>query len=458
MLRRFCLFAIVLAAVSAATAAGARADWWTWGNGPARTGLANTSKLTAARVGSLHVAYRRPLGGVSDAQPLEVAAAPGGPTRNLYIAASESGRVTAVAAATGAVVWRAELGVTQTTCPQLPGGTFGITGSPTYDATRHAVFVAAANTLVALDVRTGAVLPGWPVTLSFNPAREHVWGALAQRGATVYEATASFCDRPPYKGRVVAVNVDTKAVTEWDAVPVPGVDGGGGIWGWGGASIDPANGHVWVATGNSIDVAGEAFDDAESVVELGPDLHRIQGTHAPGVPGAGDYDFGATPLLFQSKSCGPLVAALNKNGSLYLWSRSDLRRLRQRMQLAFPAGLYGLPAWDPRTQTLFVTTTQGYRGVPPGLSALRLRGCHLTRIWTKPLGGTLSSAPTVANNVVLVATGIGRLRIYRTTDGSRLADLPIGSPAFAAPIAVGPDVAVTTWGRRELVVFRLRNA
>jgi hypothetical protein len=236
------------------------------------------------------------------------------------------------------------------------------------------------------------------------------------------------------------------------------VDGGGGIWGWGGASIDPANGHVWVATGNSIDVTGEAFDDAESVVELGPDLHRIQGTHAPGVPGAGDYDFGATPLLFQSQSCGALVAALNKNGSLYLWSRSDLRRLRQRMQLAFPAGLYGLPAWDPRTQTLFVTTTQGYRGVPPGLSALRLRGCHLTRIWTKPLGGTLSSAPTVANNVVLVATGIGRLRIYRTTDGTRLADLPIGSPAFAAPIAVGPDVAVTTWGRRELVVFRLRNA
>jgi hypothetical protein len=363
-----------------------------------------------------------------------------------------------VAAATGAVVWRAELGVTQTTCPQLPGGTFGITGSPTYDATRHAVFVAAANTLVALDVRTGAVLPGWPVALPLNPAREHVWGALAQRGATVYAVTASFCDRPPYKGRVLGVNVDTKAVTEWDAVPVPGVDGGGGIWGWGGASIDPANGHLWVATGNSIDVAGEAFDDAESVVELGSDLHRIQGTHAPGVPGAGDYDFGATPLLFQSKSCGPLVAALNKNGSLYLWSRSDLRRLRQRMQLAFPAGLYGLPAWDPRTQTLFVTTTQGYRGVPPGLSALRLRGCHLTRIWTKPLGGALSSAPTVANNVVLVATGIGRLRIYRTTDGSRLADLPIGSPAFAAPIAVGPDVAVTTWGRRELVVFRLRNA
>jgi outer membrane protein assembly factor BamB len=410
-----------------------------------------------ATAGRLRLAYRRPIGGVADAQPLEISAAAGGAARDLYVAASESGRVTAVAAATGAVLWRTELGVTHTTCPQLPGGTFGITGSPTYDAVRHAVFVAAANHLVALDVRTGAVLPGWPVTLPLNPAREHVWGALAQRGATVYATTASFCDRPPYKGRVIGVDVDTKALTEWDAVPIPGPDGGGGIWGWGGASIDPATGNLWVATGNSIDVGGEAVDDAESVVELGPDLHRIQGSHAPGVPGSGDYDFGATPLLFRSTSCGPLVAALNKNGSLYLWSRTDLRLLRQRMQLAFPAGLYGIPAWDPRTQTLFVSTTQGYRGVPAGLSALRLRGCHLRRVWTRALGGTLSSAPTVANDVVLVATGLGRLRAYRTSDGRRLADLPIGSPAFTAPIAVGGDVAVTTWGRRQLVVFRLSN-
>ena len=42
----------------------------------------------------------------------------------------------------------------------------------------------------------------------------------------------------------------------------------------------------------------------------------------------------------------------------------------QRLVLAFPATLYGSPAWDPRTQQLFLTTSQGYARAPGGLDAL----------------------------------------------------------------------------------------
>ena len=55
-----------------------------------------------------------------------------------------------------------------------------------------------AGKVFALDARTGATLPGWPVTLPIDPFYEPVWGALALNGTSLYLATASYCDRRPY--------------------------------------------------------------------------------------------------------------------------------------------------------------------------------------------------------------------------------------------------------------------
>jgi outer membrane protein assembly factor BamB len=127
----------------------------------------------------------------------------------------------------------------------------------------------------------------------------------------------------------------------------------------------------------------------------------------------------------------------------------------QRLELAFPATLYGSPAWDPKTQQLFLTTSQGYAGNPSGLDALALTAkCKLRRAWTKGLGGQLSAIPTVANDVVIVATGTGHLRVYAAKSGKLIANRELGGAAFAAPIAIGRDVAVVTW-TRKLMVFRL---
>ncbi len=57
------------------------------------------------------------------------------------------------------------------------------------------------------------------------------------------------------------------------------------------------------------------------------------------------------------------MASEGKDGAVYLWRRAKLAAGPvQRLALAFPATLYGSPAWDPLTQQLFVTTSQGYAG------------------------------------------------------------------------------------------------
>jgi outer membrane protein assembly factor BamB len=454
---RYLALAALLALTPAASAQVG--DWATWGNSSARTGRATASQIRAGNAPKLVKAWSRTLDGYVDAQPLyaHAVAIPGGPPQDVYIAATESGSVYAIAATTGRVLWRATLGATLTGCPQIPNKTYGVTGAPTYDAARHAVYVASRSLLWGLDVTTGKPLPGWPIQLPFDENREHVWGAITQHGQFLYLATASYCDKPPYKGRLFRVDVTDQALKEWDPVPTPGPNGGGAIWGWGGVSIDPITGHVWAATGNAIgpDVKNEADYDAESVVELDGSLNRLHGSHAPGVPTKGDYDFGATPLLFSPIGCGPVAAAENKDGSLYLWHRATLDSgPYQQLELSYPAILFGLPAWDPVTQTLFLTTTIGTDGVEGGLQAIRMSGCRARLVWTRELGKLLNSVPTVVNNVVAVGTGSGHLRLFRTTDGKPLLDRALGKPLFAAPISVGGDLAIAGWTRR-LDVFRL---
>ena len=202
-------------------------------------------------------------------------------------------------------------------------------------------------------------------------------------------------------------------------------------------------------------MADDSAFDAESIVELSPTLAKLQSSHAPGMPAHGDYGFGSTPTLFTPTSCQPLAAAEAKNGSLYVWQQARLSLAPQRLQIAFPATLFGLPAWDPRSQTLFLTTTQGYNGYLSGLLAFRMNAsCKLRLAWRQGLGSLLDSVPTVVNDTVMVGTGTGKLRIFATADGAAIATLPAGGATFAPPISIGNDVAVASYGKK-ISVFRL---
>jgi hypothetical protein len=454
-IRQVLLAAVLLAVfplTGVAQAATPRGDWSTWGNTTARTGVATLSSVRANNVSKLVLAWSKPLDAASTAQPLYIRDAQGGE----YITATAAGTLSAYAAKNGALRWKAALGSQQTHCQQLPRGLFGITGTPVYDRSTQTVYATSDGVLHAISAVTGKEQPGWPLTLPMDPTHELVWGALTLSGNAIYVGTAAFCDIQPWKGRLIRVDLASHAIAEWDSVPTPGNNGGGGIFGWGGVSVDPKTGNVWAATANAVgpDAPTDGVFDAESIVELTPALQKLQASHAPGMPPHGDYGFGSTPTLFHPTGCPALASAESKDGSMYVWQQANLALPPQRLQIAFPATLFGLPAWDPRTQLVYVTTTVGYHGYHSGLLAFRLNAaCKLQLAWSQTLGSSLNSVPTIVNDTVMVNTGAGKLRVFVALTGKSLVSLPTNGATFTPPTAIGGDIASTSY--KQVSVYRL---
>ena len=224
--------------------------------------------------------------------------------------------------------------------PAAQCGSWGISSTPAIDLKRRVIYVISADGwLHALDLETGAEKPGWPVavTVERNDA-EYVWGGLRLVGNTLYVPVASYCDAPTatgigVNGRIAAIDVvRAQQVGIFD--PVEGDQNLGGMWGWGGVSVDPKGRALFVGIGNShvFDSGCNCFiDDAgygNAMVKLSLDL-RVLGWHRPPtIPNTGDSDFGAAPLLFQPPGCPPLAAANNKNGIMYVWDRDRLAKGR----------------------------------------------------------------------------------------------------------------------------------
>src|SRR5438093_20876 len=125
---------------------------------------------------------------------------------------------------------------------------------PSTTATTPTTITTTTTTTLAdpTDWATGATRAGWPLTITSDPAHEHVWSAITLAGGALYVETASYCDFTPYYGRVVKIALPTPSVVAtWYVTSSPGAGpGGGGIWGWGGASVD-SSGDLYVATGNA---------------------------------------------------------------------------------------------------------------------------------------------------------------------------------------------------------------
>src|SRR5205085_1069982 len=141
----------------------------------------------------------------------------------------------------------------------------------------------------------------------------------------LYLTVASLCDLGKWNGGVVAVDLRRpKHVLHWLTVP-PSLGGGGGIWGWGGVSVEDRSGVVFAATGNSSGAASETLGASEAVVALSPKLAAEQ-VNQPLMPPfmIGDRDFGTTPVLLNASGCPPQLIALNKDGELLLYDRNRI--------------------------------------------------------------------------------------------------------------------------------------
>jgi outer membrane protein assembly factor BamB len=388
--------------------------WTSYANDNQLRNSVFSKSLTRQSVRRLTPSWTVRLDGTIYASPLSLKV--GG--RQLLYVATEAGSVYALSAANGAIVWQKELGTTVT----QDCGTWGITSTGVIDATRALLFViGATGSLHALDLSTGAESEGYPRQLVSQTGYEYVWGGLRIAAGRIYIPVASYCDVGPPdgafpEGRLVSIPLDHSNTAEiWD--PVPGPGNLGGIWGWGGVSVDPLDGSIYMAVGNSHVWSEECscyVDDAgygNHVVHLAADLSSVIDSQVPSIPAVGDYDFGAAPLLFQPKGCPPLAAANNKVGTLFIWDR---KHLEAGPLISVPLGdglsaFIGAPAWSAARQTIYAAQAVlfGDRGrLGNGVRAFRFAaGCRLQPVWAEALGDGNQATPLVVGDVVFATGG-----------------------------------------------------
>ena len=272
-------------------------------------------------------------------------------SKDLVIAATDKGRVAAVDAATGKRVWERRLGWMHVNCGDLPY--YGITGTPTIDRATNSVYVGNANGRVyRLDLSSGRVKHRW--TITYHPANGYDISALTFDRGIVYVELAGYCDHPPYRGELVAINTRNGHINRWFPTPT----NGGGIWGFGGISIDPAVGVLYAATGNLIGTTDhEGY--SERVVRLTRGL-RVTASNYPGLPATGDADFGATPMLYRAPGCPAQLAVGNKSGAFFVYDRAHIGNGPvQRITLGGSSNgrdaLIGVDAYLPSERTVYVS-------------------------------------------------------------------------------------------------------
>lgn len=452
----------ILGTASLGLGSAARADLLTYGYSNARTGAQPRSHMSVRSARALRVAWSSRLDGAVTAQPLVVhRVRTAGRRRTLVLVVTEHGQVAALDARTGRIVWRhrvAERSIAPN-CQASPDGRFGVTATPVVDRRTGRVYVVDADGWAwALRLATGRVAAGWPARVGSRPA-DFVWSALTLARGRLYVPIASMCDAGHYQGGVVGISVrHPSRSVRWDTTGgTPAY--GGGIWGWGGASVD-GRGRLYVATGNSLGQGGEAVGGAESVVQLTARLTVLE-ANDPLLPPfrTADRDFGTTPVLVRRRGCPPGLVAINKDGELFLYDRSSIAGgPRQRLAVAGDSPgaipLLGVPAFSSATDTLVLVSPSRPPGgsLMPGVQGFRLTaGCRLVPEWQHSFDLPDSgSPPTIAGDVVFIGSGRnGWLRAFSLHDGNRVASWHLSRTALFAPPAVdGTTVYAATWAGR----------
>lgn len=435
-------------------------DWLTWGDGPERQGRNPYERTIGVNnVANLRQAWSTPLGGVSDTAPLVAAVDFAGTAEDVAYVGTEHGAFFAIRVSDGSVVWSRQFPTVTLPCDYAsPDHVIGITGSAVIDKEKNLVYFGTVDGKVqALDLATGQEAAGWPVQYTSDPAHDFVWGALTIWGERLYVSTDTRCEgEAPYEGKIVAIDRNTRAVARTFSFTPAGSGRGGGVWGWGGVSVDPANGDVFAASGNAIN-GDESFGYSDSIVRLTGDLNPVA-AHKPPVFGFDD-DFGSTPVLFQRCGCPPQLAAERKDGTLSVYNRDAIAAgpMQTVPVSGYPYNFIGLPAFDGETNMLYVTNPT--KRVPDGnfvhgMLAFKLQpDCMLSLRWQTTAGqdGNVVSTPTIANGVVYYGDGPNRkIHAFNALTGAELwsSGADVTGEAYAAPVVVNGTLLAATWDGR----------
>lgn len=283
----------------------------------------------------------------------------------VVVAATSSGFVYAINAAPahgvgpGTILWKTQL-VTPCVLP-WDASTMGILGTPIIDKARKTLYVSACDAkagfrVYGLDLATGAVRDGWPVSIDEsvlsqpsvdrNPRRTpqvarapNTWRLYIQRGAL----NLSPDDRYLYigmgqaRGWVIAVDTARKSVaSSFSATPLE-EDSVGGVWASTGVSVD-AKGDIYAVTGaSSLQKEAPAPNNwSQSVLlfaPLTPAGFNLRAVYTPFDycrTGAADIDLGSSGALIipagRRPPAEPLLAVGGKQGNAYLLGGASFAR------------------------------------------------------------------------------------------------------------------------------------
>jgi outer membrane protein assembly factor BamB len=402
-------------AAGAAKRGGGLANWPTYHQNNARTGVDTTSPP----LGQVRRAWSRQLDGSLYAEPLAVG-------KRVY-AATENNTVYALNAATGHVAWKRHLGP-PVDASTLPCGNIfpvtGITGTPAIS--RDTLYVVAflsgyRHVLFGLRLRGGKVRLKRNVDAPGSDPRVHQErSALSVANGRVYVPYGGLTgDCGDYHGRVVSVKTRGKAHRRTFTVPVHRE---GGLWAPSGAAVDSA-GDLFVATGNGDATTGA--DEGNSVIRLSPKLKQTDFYRASNSTqlNQSDNDLG---------SAGPTLIAPNrlfvigKEGLGLILNADHLGGTGGQLfsQQVCSGGAYGGLAH----QAPFV-----YVPCSDGLYALRVSGDSFGLAW-KATGST--GPPIVAGGAVWTIDD-ATLRAYAPGSGSSIATFDLGNQVthFPSPSA-----------------------
>jgi hypothetical protein len=462
-----------------------------------RSGNFVVPALTWERARNIHLdpSFHPRITGHLYAQPLYWRP-PGSPAGQLLVA-TEDNNVYAIDAGSGRETWKQQLGkpvpLSTLECGNIDP--LGITGTPVIDEATQAIYLNAMvadaagphHRVLALSLKDGSPLPGWPIDVAetlaargqrFNARYQNQRGALTILDGRVYVPYGGhYGDCGDYRGWIVGIGLrDPRDIVSWSTR-----GRGGGIWAPGGIAMD---GHsLFVATGNTIGVA--TWSDGEAVFRLTPDLRRHDGPEDFFAPAdwrtldSRDADLGGTnPLPLDVPAAGgkqALILALGKDGRAYLLDRNQLggiggsltseivaTRPIRTAPVAYPGGegVYvafqgsGAHCPDSRRDDA-LTVLQIRAGSPPTLVT---GWCGVLRGEGSPIVTTTDgrSNPIVW---ILGAEGDNRLHGYRGDTGEPLfggggpGDAMTGLRHFQTLLAAGDRLYVGADGRLYAFAF-----
>jgi len=230
----------------------------------------------------------------------------------------------------------------------------GITSTPVIDPATNTIFLVARTkltsgsnvtyyqTLHALNIETGAEMPGSPVvingsvtvngtTTTFGSQLQNQRAGLFLLNGVVYISWGSHCDYKPYNGWMMGYEESSLQQTAVYCVTPNGIEGG--IWASGGAPATDSSGYIYFSSGNgTFDAYTGGPDYGISLVKLLPSGNTLDPVDyfTPSNYASlneSDLDLGSGgPMILPAQPSPPteLIVAAGKEGAIYLADASSL--------------------------------------------------------------------------------------------------------------------------------------